>query len=274
MPNRKKVLVTGLSGVVGSAMRAELEERYEVSSLSRFGVDDMPSERNFLGDIKDLDAIQPAFDGQDTVIHLAADRSAVADFASALPNNIIGAYNVFEAGRRAGVKRVIFGSSQHAVGGFYLDPPYCHIMASEFDKVSRPYPLLDETVPIRPSGHYGISKAYAEALGSYYHDYFGVPSIHVRIGFTISTDDWTWSGAAAALWLSHRDTAQIFVKAVDAPEWVRYTVVYAMSDNYWAIFSLDKARRVLGYEPQDGAGETITPAPSPERDKTEYKMHP
>lgn len=274
MSGRKKVLVTGLSGVVGSAMRAELEQRYEVSSLSRYGVDDMPTDRNFLGDIGDLDSIQPAFEGQDTVIHLAADRSATADFESVLPNNVTGAYNVFEAARQASVKRVVFGSSQHAVGGFYLDPPYCHIMAGELEKVSRPYTLLDETVPIRPSGHYGISKAYGEAMGSYYNDYHGLSSIHIRIGFTISTDDWTWSGAAAALWLSHRDTSQVFVKAVEAPESLRYTVVYAMSDNYWAIFSLEKARKVLAYEPQDGAGETITPAQSPERDETEYKMHP
>ena len=77
-----------------------------------------------------------------------------------------------------------------------------------------------------------------------------------------------------ALWLSHRDTAQALIKAIEAPDELRYTVVYAMSDNYWKIFSLEKAKRVLGYEPQDGAGETFTPGPSPERDLTEYKMHP
>ena len=70
-----------------------------------------------------------------------------------------------------GVKRVVFGSSQHSVGGNYLDEPYRTIFAGEFDKVKRPVPLLDETTPIRPSGYYGASKAYGEALGSYYNDY-------------------------------------------------------------------------------------------------------
>ena len=274
MADRRKVLVTGLSGVVGSAIREALEERYEVSSLSRYGLDDLPDEKNFLGDIADLGAILPAFEGQDAVIHLAADRSATADFSSALPNNFIGTYNVFEAARLSSVKRVVFGSSQHAVGGFYLDAPYSHILAGEFEKVSRPYPLLDETVPIRPSGYYGVSKAYGEALGSYYNDYHGLSSIHVRIGFTISTDDPKFTGAALSLWLSHRDTAQIMYKAVDAPEELRYTVVYAMSDNYWGMFSLDRARKLLGYEPQDDAGPVLDPnSKGAERDKTEYKQH-
>lgn len=274
MADRKRVLVTGLSGVVGSAMREALEERYEVSSLSRYGLDDLPDARNFRGDVADLDAIRPAFETQDAVIHLAADRSAAADFSSALPNNFIGTYNVFEAARLSGVKRVVFGSSQHAVGGFYRDAPYRHILAGEFEKVSRPYALLDETVPIRPSGYYGVSKAYGEALGSYYNDYHGLSSIHIRIGWTLSTDDPTFSGGSMALWLSHRDAGQAHIRAIEAPDELRYAVVYAMSDNYWKIFSLEKAKRLLGYEPQDGAGETFTPGPTPERDQTEFKMHP
>lgn len=271
---KRKVLVTGLSGVVGSALRREFESRYELSSLSRYGADGIPDERNFKGNISDLDSILPAFEGQDTVVHLAADRSARADWASALRNNFIGTYNVFEAARICGVKRVVYGSSQHATGGFYRDEPYRYIMAGEFDKVTRPYPLLDETIPIRPSGYYGTSKAYGEALGSYYADYHGLSSIHLRIGFTISTDDPSFGGGALALWLSHRDTAQIHVKAVEAPADLKYTVVYATSDNYWKIFSLDRARRLLGYEPQDDAGPKLNPDNKMvERDRTEYKVH-
>ncbi len=271
---KKRVLVTGLSGVVGSALRDEFEDRYELSSLSRYGAEGIPEERNFKGNISDLESIVPAFEGQDTVVHLAADRSATADWASALKNNFVGTYNVFEAAKIAGVKRVVYGSSQHSTGGFYLDEPYRYIMAGEFDKVERPYPLLDETIPIRPSGYYGTSKAYGEALGSYYADYHGVSSIHLRIGFTISTDDPTFGGGALALWLSHRDTAQVHAKAVDAPDDLKYTVVYATSDNYWKIFSLDRARKLLGYEPQDDAGPELNPdATMAERDRTEYKVH-
>jgi len=271
---KRRVLVTGLSGVVGSALSGEFEQRYELSSLSRHGADGIPDDRNFKGNISNLDSILPAFEGQDTVVHLAADRSARADWASALRNNFIGTYNVFEAARIAGVKRVVYGSSQHATGGFYRDEPYRYIMAGEFDKVERPYPLLDETAPIRPSGYYGTSKAYGEALGSYYADYHGVSSIHLRIGFTISTDNPKFGGGALALWLSHRDTAQIHAKAVDASPDLKYTVVYATSDNYWKIFSLERAKRLLGYEPQDDAGPELDPdLKISERDRTEFKVH-
>lgn len=275
MATRKRVLVTGLSGVVGSAIRTELESRYELSSLSRYGAEGLPPERNFKGDINVLDSMLPAFDGQDVVVHLAADRSAKADWSSALKNNFVGTYNVYEAARLKGVKRVVYGSSQHAVGGFYLDEPARSIFAGKFDQLKRPYKLIDESAPIRPSGFYGVSKAYGEALGSYYSDYHGISSINIRIGFTISTDDPGFSGAALALWLSHRDTAQIHVKAIDAAESLKYTVVFAMSDNYWKIFSLDKARRELGYQPQDNAGPTLKPGSKmAERDLTEFKVHP
>ena len=274
MAGKKKVLVTGLSGVVGSAIRGEFEERYKLSGISRHGTEGLAPEHDFRGNISDLDSILPAFEGQDTVVHLAADRSATAGWESALKNNFVGTYNIFEAARIQGVKRVVFGSSQHSVGGNYLDEPYRTIFAGEFDKVERPVPLLDETTPIRPSGHYGASKAYGEALGSYYNDYHGLSSIHIRIGFTISTDDPKFSGAALSLWLSHRDTAQIMYKAVDAPEDLRYTVVYAMSDNYWGMFSLDRARKLLGYEPQDDAGPVLDPnSKIADRDQTEYKQH-
>ena len=129
MAGKRKVLVTGLSGVVGSAIRGEFEERYDLSGLSRYGTEDLAPERDFKGNISDLDSILPAFQGQDTVVHLAADRSATAGWESALKNNFVGTYNIFEAARIQGVKRVVFGSSQHSVGGNYLDEPYRTIFA-------------------------------------------------------------------------------------------------------------------------------------------------
>jgi len=272
--DRKRVLVTGLSGAVGSAIRTELEERYELSSLSRYGIEDFAQERNFRGDIADLDAIQPAFEGQHTVVHLAADRRAVAGWASILRSNVIGTYNVFEAARRAGVQRVVVGSSNLAMGGYYLDPPYSYIVSGQFDKVTRPYPLIDEDTQIRPLGYYGVSKAYGEALGSFYKDFHGLSAIHLRIGYTMTTDNPTSLPASLALWLSNRDTAQVHVRAIDAPESLRYAVLNATSDNHWKIFSLERARDLIGYEPQDDAGETVTGNPLSERDSTEYRLHP
>lgn len=275
MADKKHVLVTGLSGLVGTALRSDFEDRYELSSLSRYGTDGMDDSHNFKGNIAELDTIIPAFEGQHTVVHLAADRSANANWESALRNNFVGVYNVYEAAKRTGVKRVVFGSSQHAIGGFYQDEPYKTILAGKFDQVKRPFKLIDETVPIRPDGYYGASKAYAEGLGSYYSEFHGISSINIRIGWTISNDNPTSNGGGLAMWLSHRDTAQIHVKAVDAPDSLMYTVVFAMSNNYWNIFSLEKARKVLGYEPQDDAGKVLDPRSKMlERDDTDFKQHP
>jgi len=275
MADKKHVLVTGLSGLVGTALRSDFEDRYELSSLSRYGTDGMDDCHNFKGNIAELDTIIPAFEGQHTVVHLAADRSANANWESALRNNFVGVYNVYEAAKRTGVKRVVFGSSQHAIGGFYQDEPYKTILAGKFDQVKRPFKLIDETVPIRPDGYYGASKAYAEGLGSYYSEFHGISSINIRIGWTISNDNPTSNGGGLAMWLSHRDTAQIHVKAVDAPDFLMYTVVFAMSNNYWNIFSLEKARKVLGYEPQDDAGKVLDPTSKMlERDDTDFKQHP
>jgi len=110
----RRVLVTGLSGAVGSAIRPALEERYEVAALSRSGVNGVPDALNFRGAVQDAAAIAPAFQGVDTVIHLAADGGAHstegmnAGWDSMLQNNVVGTYNVFAAARDAGVKRVIF----------------------------------------------------------------------------------------------------------------------------------------------------------------------
>ena len=120
--SKKKVLVTGLNGVVGTALRPSFEEKYELSSFSRHGCDDMPDERNHLGNLNDLDSVIKAFKGQDTVVHLAADRSMKAEWDTVLPYNIVGLYNVFEAAKVCGVKRVVFGSyddKKGACGSLY-----------------------------------------------------------------------------------------------------------------------------------------------------------
>ena len=273
MSDKKRVLVTGLSGVVGSAIRDALEARYEVSSLSRYGVDDLPRSCNFRADIADLATTQPAFEGQDTVVHLAADRSFLAKWESVLHSNLVGTYNVFEAARRAGVKRVVVGSSVVAMAGYFFDPPYRYVVGGEFGRVERPYPLIDDGMPVRPLGFYGVSKAFGEALGSFYKDLHGLSAIHIRIGSTISTDDPTFSAAALSTWLSHRDAAQAVVRAIDAPDTLRYGIFTATSDNHWKVFSLDAGRELVGFEPEDGAGETFTPGEEPERDRTDFKLH-
>src|SRR5438045_6469040 len=118
---KRVVLVTGMSGLIGSALRRHLDPaRYELRSLSRRAVDSVASHR---ADIGDLDAIQPAFAGVDTVVHLAA---AVGNppFETLLRTNVVGTYNVFEAARLAGVSREVFASRGAALRGRARGAPY------------------------------------------------------------------------------------------------------------------------------------------------------
>jgi len=162
---------------------------------------------------------------------------------------------------------VVFASSNHAQGGFYLEDPWKQVAEGRFDELEPGYRLVNEDDRIRPDGYYGVSKAFGEAMGSYYDDYHGVSSIHLRIGWVLSDDDPTFSPFALSLWLSHRDTAQAVSKAIDAPESLGYAVTYVTSDNQWKIFSIDKAREILGYAPEDAAGGEWEHRDPPVRDQ-------
>lgn len=263
MADRKKVLITGGAGLIGSILIERLSDRYEFTS---FDLKEAKGANSVVGDLSDLSAVEAAFKGQDAIVHLAADRNAGAEWESALKNNFISTYNVFEASKRTGVQRVVFASSQHATGGFYLDPPWKHIVDGEFDKLKHgEYEILDETCMIRPDGYYGASKAYGEALGSYYLDYHGLSSMHLRIGWVLSQDDPTFSPFALSLWLSHRDIAQITRLCLDTER--KYGIYYATSDNKWKIWDISRAKAELGYSPEDAAGEEFTPGPPPARDQ-------
>ncbi|MDA1280275.1 MAG: NAD(P)-dependent oxidoreductase [Chloroflexi bacterium] len=257
MPGTKKVLITGGAGLIGSILIDKLGDKYDFSSLDLRAVDGVPST---VANLDDLDSITPAFDGIDTVVHLAADRSPAGSWDSILKNNIIATYNVFEASKRAGVNRVIFASSNHAEGGFYLDPPWKHVNDGNFHLLQQDrYELVSEKHMIRPDSYYGVAKAYGEALGSYYNDFLGLSSFHLRIGWVIEDDDPTFSAYALSLWLSHRDTAQIVDLCISAPESHRYDIFNATSDNMWKIFDIEHAKQALGYQPQDRAGADFTP---------------
>ena len=124
-----RVLVTGMSGLIGSALRAALAGRYELRALNRGPVEGVPCHR---ADIADLAAIRPAFTGVDVVVHLAAIARGGAPWDDILHHNIAGTYNVFEAARQAGVKRVIFASSGATVSNCERDLPYSALVAGRY----------------------------------------------------------------------------------------------------------------------------------------------
>jgi len=252
----KKILITGGAGLVGSVLQNGLKEKYDIRLLDQRKVDGADS---YVGDINNLESIIPAFKGVDTVVHLAGDRRVYGEWDSILKNNLVGVYNIYEAAKLNGVKRVVFASSQHATGGFYDVEPWSFIDKGQYEKLPKDYMPLDENCRIRPDSYYGASKAYGEALGSYYSDFYKLSTIHIRIGWVISDDDPSFSPASLNLWLSHKDICQIIDLSINASDEIKYDVFYAISDNHWKIWSIDKAKKVLGYKPENGAGREYTP---------------
>ena len=254
---KKKVLVTGGAGRIGGIVRRFLGSKYELSALDRVAVEGVPS---LVADLADLDAIRPAFEGQDAVVHLGAEPSGGAPWESVLPSNIVGTYNVMEACREAGVKRVVFASTNHVVGYYpEKDDPYRAVFEGRLDDASRPFPLLTAE-QIRPDCLYGVSKAFGEALGSLYWDKYGISFIALRIGAVNTDTGWyRQSYPSLAMWLSHKDAAQLVERSIDAPPSVGFLVVYGISNNSLRIHEIETGERELGYRPQDDAGDTLAP---------------
>ena len=260
----KHVLITGGAGLIGRILVEHLQEYYAFTSFDLQAVHGLPS---LVGNLTDFPAVLHACQGHDMVIHLAADPRVDSPWASTLSNTIVGTYHVFEAARQAGVSRLVCASSQHATGGFYLEEPYKAITEGRYQDVPLSYTLVDETCPIRPDGYYGTAKAFGEALGSYYWDYHHLSSLHLRIGWVLATDDPTFSALARTLWLSHRDVTQIVQRCLEAPPSLGYDVFYATSDNTWKIWSIARAQQRLGYQPEDGAGDTPPSGPRVRRER-------
>ena len=221
----RRILVTGLSGLIGGALRRHIEGRYALRALNRRPVPGVDCHRADLGD---LDAIRPAFAGIDTVVHLAAaagDTNAPADI---LRSNVLGTYHVFEAARLARVARVIFASSGATMSGWEREPPLSHIVAGEYDRVGN-WSRLTHEVPVRPSGLYGASKVWGEALGRHYADAYGMSVICLRIG-RVKAEDRPTGPRDVSVWCSQRDVARMIAACVEAPATLRFDTFYVVSD--------------------------------------------
>ncbi|MCI0438355.1 MAG: NAD(P)-dependent oxidoreductase [Chloroflexi bacterium] len=245
----KKVLITGMSGLIGGLLRRRLESvgGYELTALNRRPLEGV---RCFQADIADLEAIKPAFQGQDVVVHLAAYLGG-QDFEGQLRGNVVGAYNVYEAARQAGVKRVVFASSGNAIRGFELVPPYSHIAAGEYDKVPPDFPKITHEM-VRPSEIYGAAKVWGEALGRHFSDAHGLSALCVRIG-SVSRQNRPRSTREFAIYLSHDDVASFLHSCIEAPDDLKYDIFMATSNNRWSYRDLSHAKDVLGWEPKDSA---------------------
>jgi len=235
-PERRFVLLTGAAGRIGTAFREAHGEhyRFRLADLDTDTLSDTPGASHEIVrlDIADAAACREACTGIDTVIHLAADPSAEADWESSLlPNNIEGVVNVFRAASEAGCRRVVFASSVHAVGGLQEE-------------------AVADDAPPRPINLYGASKAFGEAVAATYSA-AGLSGIAIRIGAYDAPWFYQEGDATAAMaYVSARDLNDLLVRCVET-ENIPYAVVAGISDNARKRFDLVQTRRLLGYAPRD-----------------------
>ncbi len=247
----KRVLITGMSGLVGGLLKDHLQQvgGYELTALNRRFVEGVT---NFQADITDLKAIKPAFEGQDIVAHLAANPGS-PDWEGQHASNVVGTYNVYEAARLAGVKRIVFASSNQTCGSFEQVSPYSDICAGRYDQVPAEFPLITHE-QVRPASLYGTTKVWGEALGRHFCDKFGISIICVRIG-SVRKENRPTTFRENSVYLSHRDMCQALKKSIDAPDSLKYDIFFAVSNNRWNYRDLSHAKEVVGFEPQDSADD-------------------
>lgn len=293
----QKILVTGAFGEAGEAIFNYLVEKdkYEFSYLD---IQDHPEYDTYVGDISEYEEIRPAFEGQDAVIHLAAESDAGADLEEIIEPNVIGMYNVLKAMEDAGVPKLISASSQRVMGEYeeiHAPELYEEDYPSELD----PLRLDHNTIP-KPDSYYGASKVFGENLCRIHarraanpHQIYSLRISSVRTekydhpygdaerGVDRSEDhkvdeDEVWDQSQTgswergseeyermvnrlkASWTSQRDFAQMLELCLDDEE-VTYDTFYAVSGNRGRWFDIEHAQAVLGYAPQDDGAEWNNP---------------
>ena len=225
------ILLTGAAGRIGRVLaHAFTSAGYDVRLTDVSAPDDLPAGCEVsVADLRDFDRVRAVMSAASSVVHLGAIPHE-APFREIADNNIMTAHNVLEAARQCGVSRVVLASSIHATG-FYS--------ARETVRPSD---------PVRPDSFYGVSKATLEALGYLYARKCGLEVVCLRIG---SFEPEASAPRHRAIWLSHRDGAQLFRAALRAPlPDERFLVAYGISDTP-AHWTSHDGWDVLGYEPQD-----------------------
>ncbi|MEE2805365.1 MAG: NAD(P)-dependent oxidoreductase [Pseudomonadota bacterium] len=229
MARFKRLLITGAAGNLGRQLRQGLAPLAEVRRLTdrapMAAADD--NEEVVECELADLDAVMEVVEGCDAIVHFGA-APVERPWEEILNSSIRGGYNVYEAARRHGIRRVVYASSIHSVGFVRREDG------------------ADTDTPHRPDTLYGLSKCFVEDLAKLYFDKYGIESACLRINscFPEPTDR-----RHLATWMSFRDLVQLVERCLVA-ERVGFAVVYGISDNREAFFSNHKVVH-LGYRPLD-----------------------
>ena len=224
----KTVLITGASGDVGTHLRRELAAKYQIHASDLRNLKEKFKGQKFVrADISKFADAMRITKGVDAIVHLGG-YSVEGPWEGILNANIIGCYNVFEAARRNGVKRILFPTSNHATGFYRRDQTIDH----------RVYP--------KPDSRYGVSKVFGEALASLYADKYGMEMFCMRIG---NVNPVPIDKRRLSILFTPRDLAQLVTIGIEHPG-IRFEIVYGVSRNKRSWYDNANAYR-LGYKPQD-----------------------
>lgn len=225
----KRLLITGAAGGLGSVMRERLQHMAEVVRLS--DIVEMreagEGEEVVVCDLADKAAVEALVEGCDGIVHLGG-RSVEDTWEVIRSANIDGVFNLYEAARKHGCKRILFASSNHAIG--------FHEQTTRLDAFS----------PTRPDGLYGLSKVFGENIASLYHDKFGIETASVRIGSCFPEPK---NHRMLATWMSYDDFVRLIERVFDAPR-IGCPIIYGASRNdrsWWENSEVG----FLGWVPQD-----------------------
>jgi uronate dehydrogenase len=228
----QSILVTGAAGGIGTRLRKLLKGVYPRIRWSDIKKPDdlAPDEEFVVADVSNMASCEKLTADIDGIVHLGG-YSIEGPWEVIHSANIVGCYNMFEAAYRNKVKRMVFASSNHAVG-FY---PRSQKIGTE--------------VTVHPDSRYGISKAFGEAVGAFYSDKHGMGVTCLRIG---NFGDAPLDERRLSIWLKPEDLVQLIRIGLEHPD-IKFEIFYGMSDNAAAWWDNSNARK-FGYKPT-GKGE-------------------
>lgn len=235
----RKILLTGASGKIGSFFQDAYTDSYEFVLTDIVEPAETKGAPFTKADLSDFDAVRPLCDGVDTVVHLGADPNMDAPWESLLPNNVIATYNVFEAAKQAGCRRVVYASSINAVLGYPRDQQ------------------VHTSQPVYPINLYGATKCWGEALARYYSAAHGLSSLCLRFGAVQYRDSEMihWDHEYVDIIQTLEDNARLIAAAVEAGDDVMFGNFHGISDNRYKRLDMSDTNEILNYTPLDDAFE-------------------
>ena len=260
---KQSILITGVYGLVGSCAYRHLidkSDQYEVYGMDRSRqpstrvhedeVADVPDHHFFLSDMSDIGVLEQAFQGKDTVIHMAANPNDQAPWESTLKNNIEATYHMYEAAKRAGVRRVIYASSiQVSFGYFYNVEPYRSIHEGNYKGVPDSFKPITTSDPPWPINFYGSSKVFGETLARVYSSMTDLSCICIRMGGVHSMDKVPKPVLPNAS--TKNDMVRLIELCVRAPDNMKFEILYGLSNSDYRWVDLDHSANTVGYIPED-----------------------